>query len=104
MTIAQPKPPTLAAIAERIAAHLRRFEADPVVNTPREGRRIKLYYSPSAFARGSRVGISYVSFQSETCVTKADALAYLAWLDAGNVGRHWEWERAVKVGMVKGEE
>lgn len=91
-----PETPKLGEIAERIAAHLRRFEADPVINPTREGRRIRAYYSPSALVRGSRVGIAYVSFQPETCLTKSAALGYLAWLDAGNVGRHWEWERAVK--------
>lgn len=29
----------------------------------------------------------------ESRLTVADAETYLAWLDAGNVGRHWEMER-----------
>ena len=95
-----PETPKLAEIAERIAAHLRRFEASPAINAPRDGRRINAYHNPSAFVRGSRIGVGYVSFQSETCLTKPEALAYLAWLDAGNVGRHFEQQRAAQGGAL----
>ena len=49
----------LAEIADRISAHLSRFESDPKINIVGEGR------------------------------LKSDALAYLAWLDDGNVGKHY---------------
>jgi hypothetical protein len=38
----------------------------------------------------------YINFQYHSKLSKRDALGYLAWLDAGGVGRHWEWERAAK--------
>jgi hypothetical protein len=78
----------LAEIATKIRAHLARFEANPKINTKHNG--LLRYYGAGAHVGGARVGIRYISFQGVTYVSKAEALRYLAWLDAGNVGRHFE--------------
>lgn len=93
------KPLKLAEIGARISAHLQRIEKDPKINVPlkyndvlgtwqinEQGRR--RFYNASASATGSRVYVSYVSYQGGSYLSKADALKYLAWLDAGNVGKH----------------
>ncbi len=80
------KQPKIAEIAERIAAHLLRMEK----TDPKRGSSRCAYYMPNAWAAGPRVGVRYVSYQSTTNLTKADALEYLAWLDAGNEGSHYK--------------
>ena len=77
-------------IAARIDAHLRRFEADKVINKPDEKYGTCRYYHAGAWANAGWVNVKYVSYQGVTSLKKADAEKYLAWLDAGNVGRHWE--------------
>lgn len=90
----------LDEIAKRIAAHLRRFERDPEINRKRKydeaAKRwvdhqggLGSYWHASAQRAGSRVAVVYVSYQGATNLTRGEALAYLAWLDAGNVGTHW---------------
>lgn len=84
--------PKLKEIASRINAHLKRFEADPVINAGYiDARRKGLhpYYLAGAWSSGNRAYVSYVNYQGSSSLTKADAIAYLAWLDAGNVGTHW---------------
>ncbi len=85
-------------IAQRINAHLKRFERDPEINDrdSRIGGRAKFW---NAFSRsnGRRVLVTYVSYQHTSSLKKAEALAYLAWLDAGNVGRHHAAVAAAKV-------
>jgi hypothetical protein len=84
----------LVEIAARIQAHLERFAADPKTATTQNtnGPRCTRYFRPSAKPGGARVMVIYVSYsyQGESSLTKTDALAYLEWLDAGNVGRHYE--------------
>lgn len=87
----------LAEIADRITAYLNKWEADPVINAPRlyacsRGRESLLqpYYHAGAYASGRYVGIRYVSYQATTRITKEEALKYLAMLDSGYVGRHFE--------------
>ena len=86
------KGPKLAEIATRIHAHLKRFEADPKINrykdADRHQRGLHPFYWSGAYVGGSRVGVRYISYQGATCLTKQEALGYLAWLDAGNVGKH----------------
>lgn len=92
-----PKPglnPTLklAEIAKRISHHLDRFESDDLINT-RVGRGnqvTKTFYNAGAFDSGRCVRVVYVSYQGSTALSKQDALTYLQWLDAGNVGKHWK--------------
>lgn len=78
--------PKLDEIALRLDAHLARMEA------PRPGRRWSGCWHPAAWKAGNRVAIRYVVHQNEWTLPKADALAYLAWLDAGNEGRHLQFE------------
>jgi hypothetical protein len=77
--------PKLREIAERIAAHLQRIE----LAHPRRGKSDCLYYSANAWPAGARLGVRYVTYQNTSNLTKRDALEYLAWLDAGNEGRHY---------------
>ena len=77
----------LDEIARRIDSHLRRFADDPAIARP-DGRVTK-YWFPNARHAGARVMIKYISYQFEHSLTKQEAWRYLAWLDAGNVGRHF---------------
>jgi hypothetical protein len=79
------KPAKLAEIATRIAAHLHRIEfAQPDRGSAKSG-----YWNTCVRPAGSRIAVCYISYQGSSKLTKADAIEYLAWLDAGNVGRHW---------------
>jgi len=90
---------TLTEIARAIYEHLQRFAADPKLNQTEwvdgngQKRSTTLYWHPYAGRGGSRVSVRYVSFQGTTTLTRAEAEAYLTWLDAGNVGRHWDQQR-----------
>ena len=75
---------TLTEISARIHAHLLRFERDPK-NVGVNG--MPQYYRPSAYRFGPRAHVRYIAYQSAYELTRAEATAYLAWLDAGNVGR-----------------
>lgn len=89
ITYKQGTPLKLAEIAKRIDAHLKRFEADPVINKPmNHGMKTTPYYWAGAYSSGRYVGISYINYQASSNLTKEQAITYLAWLDAGNVGRH----------------
>lgn len=79
---------TVKEIAARIAAHLRRFEHDPKINVECQPG-LHCYYMAGAYACGNgRVGVRYVAYQGSTVLTRDDAIVYLVWLDAGNVGDH----------------
>jgi hypothetical protein len=71
---------TCREIAARIDAHLKRFEADA---------------SPYDLAYTTMTANAiYISYDSGVeRLDKSEALAYLAWLDAGNVGKHWEMKK-----------
>lgn len=84
------KTPKLAEIAERILAHLKRIEKDLKLNPRRRPGGLLDYYNVNCFPAGARIEIVYVSYQGWSYISKVEALAYLAWLDAGNVGKHWE--------------
>lgn len=94
---------TTREIAARITKHLQRFEKDPAINvrkifnketrqwepTVKHGEGLGQYYWANAsHEHGQKVGILYISYQGRTKLSKEDALKYLAWLDAGNVGKH----------------
>lgn len=79
----------LPEIAKRLNAHLQRLEGDKRVNYQKPGR-ISPYYCAGASAGRRYVGVSYVSFQGTSYLTKTEARKYLDWLDAGNIGRHYE--------------
>lgn len=76
-------------IAKRITQHLRRFERDKKINKA-DAMDLKPYYFAQAGRAGPRVAVTYITYQGPTNLTKADAEKYLAWLDAGNVGKHHE--------------
>jgi hypothetical protein len=81
---------TNTEIAQRINEHLKRFETDPVINAPmNHGMKVTPYYNAGASNGGRYVAVGYVSYQNTSFLTKAQALEYLAWLDAGNVGKHY---------------
>lgn len=82
----------LTEIAARIDAHLRRIEADPKLNPPRPTHsNTRAFYNARAWGAGAYVRVSYVSYWNvATSLRKDGALKYLAWLDAGNVGYHYE--------------
>lgn len=97
-------------IAREIHAHLKRFEADPVINAERffdsfkTGKRESAghsYYNANASASGGRVHVRYISYQHTTSFTIERAQAYLDWLNAGNVGTHYEMERSAKTDQAQ---
>ncbi len=85
----------LVELAQRITAHLKRFEKDPKINTPRpHASGTHRYYEPSAHSAGSKIGITYVHYQGIGFpLGRNEALEYLRWLDAGNVGDHYDHRR-----------
>jgi len=88
---------TMKELAAGIDNHLKRFEADPVINAKVEGRGSRLarfYGAGASYWRGRYLLVQYISYQGPLTLSKAEAEAYLAWLDAGNVGRHHEALRA----------
>lgn len=84
--------PTLTEIAKRIDAHLKRFEADPELNPTDARYQTRPFYMAGASRAGNRVSVLYVAYRSSSTLTRSKAEAYLAWLDAGNVGSHFAME------------
>lgn len=90
------KPRKLSEIADLISAHLTRFENDKRVNVNAHDPKYPrpYYYAGARAPRGARyVYVTYVSFQGTSKLTREQAEAYLAWLDAGNVGTHYTFEQ-----------
>lgn len=87
---------TCREIAQWISRHLERFERDKVINARSEKTGITPYFAAFATASGRYVRVQYISFQGQHALTKAEAEAYLAWLDAGNVGRHFEQQKQAR--------
>lgn len=83
----------LEEIASRINAHLRRLERDPEWNKPSPVYKTRNLYHSGAMRAGSYVQVWYVSYQGTFSWRKAEALAYLEWLDKGNKGLHWEMRK-----------
>ena len=80
----------LREIASRIHEHLRRFEADKETNQPNGEYGLQPYFNASAVSSGRYVYVTYVSYQRANALKRDEAEKYLAWLDAGNVGKHLE--------------
>jgi hypothetical protein len=83
----------LRQLSERIDTHLKRFEADPVINEAKErpgmkGMKLPRYFHAQAYATRQYVYVTYIEFQGQSKLTPDDAAAYLDKLDAGFVGRH----------------
>lgn len=82
---------TLTEICNRIQSHLTRFSRDPELReTPKGYAR---YFYPRCYRGGAYARIRYVSYQHTSSLKRAEAEAYLDWLNAGNVGTHYEWRR-----------
>jgi len=80
--------PGLEALAARINTHLTRLEADAAWNVrPGGGRRLYLAHARRA---GNRIAVTYVSYQGRSTITRDEAERYLAKLDGGFKGRHFE--------------
>jgi hypothetical protein len=95
-------------LAQKIDAHLRRFEKDPTINPGKrfdeqirewilDERGVHVYYGARARGDRHRVWVIYVTCHSGNHLSIEDAQKYLAWLDAGNVGRHFEALREVRL-------
>lgn len=82
----------LKDIAKEIDGYLKKFEADPKTNTGRYNPKAGLheYYNAGCSSRGRFVCVWYISYQGNSSLTKAEAIEYLDWLKAGNIGRHYE--------------
>lgn len=78
-------------IVAKINAHLKRVERDPKLNPTDPTHNVRWYYNAGAGVENyNSVRLVYISYQGSTNIDRADAARYLAWLDAGNVGRHHE--------------
>lgn len=86
----KPQKPKLKEIAARIAAHLKRLEADPKANAVHPKTNMPPFYHAHAYQGGRYVRVSYISFQYTYSLTREEAEAYLAWLDESpdHVGKH----------------
>ena len=80
----------LKDIASRIDSHLKRFEHTPSLNPLDRKYGTRPYFWANSYAAGRFVYVTYISYQGTDHLTKDEATRYLAWLDAGNVGRHIE--------------
>lgn len=80
----------LAEIAALIHQHLKRIEATPKLSKPKPKRHLHPYWLSSAHASGRFVYVTYVHYQGASHLTRDEAIIYLAWLDKGYVGKHWE--------------
>jgi hypothetical protein len=76
---------TLSDLAARIDAHLNRFADDERARTGAS----RLFLTES-YVAGLHVAVVYDSRQGCKFLSGRAAERYLAWLDAGNVGRHFE--------------
>ncbi len=79
-------------LAERIDAHLKRFEHDPEINKASSGRMMNItpyFHAHASRAYGPTVSITYISFQGTSKLKPEEAQAYLKWLDDGNIGTHY---------------
>ena len=89
--------PTHADIAAAIKGHLQRFEADPDVNKGKPGQVPPVaagaarFQGVSATPKGvDQVRIVYHDVTNAADLTQDEAQAYLDWLDAENVGTHFD--------------
>ncbi len=91
------QPSRSKVLGEQINAYLKRFEADKDgINKVHSGDPkigLRPYYNANAGAVGGRVQVVYISYQGRCSLTVEQAEIYLKWLDAGNVGRHYEAEK-----------
>ena len=86
---------TLIEVAQNITRHLSRMEEGREL--PDNGE-LPVLYKAYAWRAGNRVKIRYKSFWNPSSLTRGEAEGYLAWLDAGNSGTHYDWTRTLLKG------
>jgi|ERR1700738_1590587 hypothetical protein len=79
---------TLTEVGKKIADHLARMEEGQLLPTHGE---LPVLFKAYAWRAGNRVKVRYKSFWNPSSLTRVEAEAYLAWLDAGNHGTHFDW-------------
>lgn len=82
------KKTTLSEIADRIDEYLNRFERSG--DAKNDGI---LLVETSSWASGRWVYIQYSRYKAIVYLSRTEAQKYLAWLDAGNVGKHFDMDR-----------
>jgi hypothetical protein len=87
---------SLCEIATRIGEHLCRFERDPKINRRDPEYHTSRFYMAGAGRAGRYVSVTYIGYQGSLSLSRDQAAAYLAWLDAGHVGTHFEWRDEVE--------
>jgi hypothetical protein len=82
----------LNEIAAEIGKYLTDFEKNhnPIINGFRR------YYHANVHSTGKCVAIQYVGYQLCSNLSKDTALAYLEWLQAGNIGKHYDFEKTLE--------
>jgi hypothetical protein len=83
----------LEEIATGIHKHLRRLEADRKTNPIDPKYQTSRFYGAGASAVASGVSVLYIAYQGSSVLDMEVAAGYLAWLDEGNVGYHYDYER-----------
>jgi hypothetical protein len=83
---------TITQIAAKIDAHLKRWQADPAINKTIHQRemRLKTFCMAGCHRAGRFIQITYVSYIGHHSLVKFQAEKYLEWIEAGNVGYHWD--------------
>lgn len=90
------KSKTLKEIAKEIDSYLKKFETDSKINRPRkggDGRKYRAFGNAGATASHDAVLVTYIQYMRGLGVhrlSKEEAVIYLDWLKAGNVGRHYD--------------
>lgn len=80
-------------VVDRIQTHLFEMENDRYNNSASGLFRRRPLYNPSIGSYGLNFVIKYHAKQKGYRLTNTEALAYLAWLDAGNIGQHYHMDR-----------
>jgi hypothetical protein len=83
---------TLTEAAKNTHAHLCRIEEAQLLPSHRD---LPVLYNAHAWRAGNRVKVRYKSFWNPSSLTRVQAEAYLAWLDGGNNGTHFDWSRTL---------
>jgi hypothetical protein len=72
--------------------HLSRMEESQRLRPHRDQ---PVLYKAYAWRAANRVKVPYKSFWNLSSFTRVEVEAYLAWLDAGNHGTHFDWSRTL---------
>lgn len=77
----------LTETAAKIDAYLRLMEVDSKRNKRPNGEGVR-FWNAGALRGGRFVMVCYIRYQGWRSLTREEAERYLAWLDAGNYGKH----------------